>query len=70
MRALVFMLVLSGCVSIDDIDTSHANSACATQCSASYSFCVSPSGALIPRAINNYQCKDGFRACINSCPMK
>lgn len=62
------LLTTAGCVSIADVDTSRADHACAVNCSNNYSACVSPSGALIPRAVNNYQCKDAYSACVRSCP--
>lgn len=65
---LVVATMLSGCVSIADVDTSHADHVCAVNCSNNYSACVAPSGALIPRAVNNYQCKDAYVSCIRSCP--
>jgi hypothetical protein len=70
MRSLALALLLTGCVSISDIDTSRVERVCAVNCANNYSFCVSPSGALVPRAINNYQCKEGYSACIKACPLQ
>lgn len=69
MKALYLAAALcAGCVSIADVDMSRAETFCAQQCSQNYSYCVAPSGAVVPRAINNYQCKQALEGCIRACP--
>jgi hypothetical protein len=68
MKLAAAALLLAGCASIADIDTSKAEPRCASQCSQDYTACVSIPAAVIPGLIRSSQCKDGMRACVNSCP--
>ena len=57
-------LVLYGCVSLADIDTTKKNQNCVRQCSTTVSQCMG-------NAIGQPQmsaCKEAFKICIDSCP--
>jgi hypothetical protein len=68
-RTLAFLLV-TGCVSIADIDTTHTESYCAQSCTGNYSSCASAPAPLAVQAVRNYQCKEALRACIAACPAR
>lgn len=68
MRALLALPLLAGCVSIADIDMSHAAPYCANSCTANYSACSGEPAPLVAAGVRNYQCKEALRACIASCP--
>jgi len=67
--AAIVVLVLSGCTySIKDIDVSKIESNCARQCTVSYSSCVSGGNQIGFKTETLRACKEGYEACISTCP--
>lgn len=62
----VVSVVLVGCASTSDIDTSRVEQSCAQPCSHNYSTCVSKF-TIFPIQVQ-HQCTDAFRLCIQGCP--
>jgi len=69
--ATVAVTLLSGCAySIRDIDVSKVESNCARQCTATYSSCVSGRNQVGFKTETLRACKEGYEACIKTCPEK
>ena len=67
----IVVTVLSGCAySIKDIDVSKIESNCARQCTTTYSSCVSGGSQIGFRTETLRACKEGYEACIKTCPAK
>jgi len=66
--ALSLGVLLVGCASTADIDTSKADPACAQTCTANYSQCLGQF-TLFPIQAQN-QCTDALRLCVRTCPAK
>jgi len=65
------MLFLGGCAySIQDIDISKKDQACARQCTTSYSSCVSGGNQIGFKTETLRACREGYSACIQTCPDK
>ena len=61
-------LVIVGCASTADIDTSKAESTCAERCSTSYSECLGKF-TFFP-IMMQHQCTDAMRLCVKACPAR
>jgi len=75
MSRLIFTItavtVLFGCAySIKDIDVSKIEPNCARQCTTIYSSCVSGGNQVGFKTETLRACKEGYEACINTCPAK
>lgn len=67
----IAVIVLFGCAySIKDIDISKIESNCARQCTTSYSSCVSGGNQVGFKTETLRACKEGYEACIKTCPAK
>ena len=65
------MLLLTGCAySIKDIDTSKVEPNCARQCTMTYSSCVSGGNQVGFKTETLRACREGYAACVNTCPAK
>ncbi|MFZ6731820.1 SHOCT domain-containing protein [Undibacterium sp. Ji42W] len=64
----VIALLLAGCVGAPKVDFAHIDSACAQQCSANHSSCMS--GFKIFPLANESVCKAAMETCAQSCPRK
>ena len=63
--------LLVGCAySIKDVDVSKVESTCARQCTATYSSCVSGGNQVGFKTETLRACKEGYEACIQTCPAK
>lgn len=62
----VASLLLVGCASVSDIDTSQSNPDCVQPCAQTYSACVSKF-TMFPLMVQ-HQCTDAYRLCIQACP--
>lgn len=62
------LLLLSGCVGAPVVDFSDKDSACAQQCSANHTSCMS-GFKLFPLA-NEQSCKTAMETCAKTCPTK
>jgi len=68
---VLVVLILSGCAySIQDIDVSKVESNCARQCTMSYSSCVSGGNQVGFKTETLRACKEGYEACIKTCPAR
>ena len=56
--------------SIRDVDVSKVESTCARQCTTTYSSCVSGGYHFGPKMETLIACKEGYEACIKTCPAK
>lgn len=69
--AVPIIIILSGCAySIQDIDVSKVESNCARQCTMSYSSCVSGGNQVGFKTETLRACKEGYEACIKTCPAR
>ncbi len=69
--ATIVVTVLAGCAySIKDIDVSKVESNCARECTAIYSSCVSGGNQIGSKMETLRACKEGYEACITTCPAK
>lgn len=68
--AVVSLAVTSaGCAySIADIDVTKSEPACARQCTATYSTCVSSGPSIGMKTETLRACREGYAACIQTCP--
>lgn len=67
----IAVTVMAGCAySIKDIDVSQIESNCARQCTATYSSCVSGGNQVGFKTETLRACKEGYEACIKTCPAK
>jgi hypothetical protein len=65
------MLLLTGCAySIKDIDTSKVEPNCGRQCTMTYSSCVSGGNQVGFKTETLRACREGYAACVNTCPAK
>ena len=65
----ITLMFLAGCAySIKDIDVSKVESTCARQCTATYSSCVSGGNQVGFKTETLRACKEGYEACIKTCP--
>lgn len=65
------MLALSGCAySIADIDVTKREPTCARQCTATYSQCVQGAPVIGAKTETLRACREGYAACIQTCPAK
>jgi hypothetical protein len=63
--------IVAGCAySIADIDVSKVESTCARQCTETYSACVSGGNQIGLKTETLRACKEGYEACIKTCPAK
>ena len=63
--------LVAGCAySIADIDVSQVEGTCARQCTATYSACVSGGNQVGFKTETLRACKEGYAACIRTCPAK
>ena len=64
-------VLLAGCAySIKDIDTSKVEPTCARQCTTTYSSCVSGGNQVGFKTETLRACREGYTACVNTCPAK
>lgn len=68
MFAIAALSVLGGCVSAPQVDFSNSDPACAQQCSANHTQCMS-GFKLFPLA-NESACKTAMETCAKTCPAK
>ncbi len=67
----IAVTILASCAySIRDIDVSKVESNCARQCTAIYSSCVSGGNQVGFKTETLRACKEGYEACITTCPAK
>jgi hypothetical protein len=69
LSGLMCILVVSGCVSTNDVDVTKTEPVCARQCTANYSACVSTPSVGTPTVLF-YQCKEALKLCLQTCPPK
>jgi hypothetical protein len=68
---LLFALALSGCAySINDIDVTKTEPMCTRQCTATYSACVSGGNQVGFKTETLRACREGYAACVQTCPTK
>jgi len=65
---LLSTLLLAGCASVADIDTSKIDSDCAHSCTANYSECLGKFTFFPIEA--QHQCTDAMQLCAKACPAK
>lgn len=65
---LLLTLLLAGCASTADIDTSKVDPDCAHSCSANYSECLGKFTLFPIQA--QHQCTDAMRLCVQACPTR
>ncbi|SIT35287.1 conserved exported hypothetical protein [Paraburkholderia ribeironis] len=65
---LLSMLLLAGCASVADIDTSKLDANCAQSCTAKYSDCLGKF-TLFP-LMAQHQCTDAMHLCAAACPAR
>ena len=65
---LLITLLLAGCASTADIDTSKVDPDCAHSCSANYSDCLGKF-TLFPLMVQ-HQCTDAMKLCVQACPAR
>jgi Short C-terminal domain len=61
-------MLLAGCASVADIDTSKMDPACAQSCASTYSECLGKF-TLFP-LMAQHQCTDAMHLCSASCPAR
>lgn len=67
----ITLTLLAGCAySIKDVDVSKVEPTCARECTATYSSCVSGGNQVGFKAEKLRACKEGYEACIKTCPAK
>jgi hypothetical protein len=65
------MALVAGCAySIKGIDVTKAEPACARQCTATYSSCVSAGNQIGSKWETLRACREAYAACIQTCPAK
>lgn len=68
---LLALLPLAGCAySIEDIDVTKSEPACARQCTAVYSSCAAQGPTVGFKTETLRACREGYSACIKTCPAK
>lgn len=76
MKKLIYLFVMailvSGCAhpNISKIDVTKVESNCARECTQSYSQCVSGGPKIGYSSAHFGACKEGYQACIQTCPSK
>jgi hypothetical protein len=65
---LLITMLLAGCASTADIDTSKVDPDCAHSCSANYSECLGKF-TLFPIEAQ-HQCTDAMKLCVQACPAR
>ena len=65
---LLLTVLLAGCASTADIDTSKVDPDCAHSCSANYSECLGKF-TLFP-LMAQHQCTDAMKLCVQACPAR
>ncbi|MFL9899256.1 SHOCT domain-containing protein [Paraburkholderia fungorum] len=65
---LLSLLLLAGCASVADIDTSKLDTTCAQSCTANYSECLGKFTLFPIQA--QHQCTDAMHLCANACPQR
>jgi hypothetical protein len=65
---LLLTMLLAGCASTADIDTSKADPDCAHSCSANYSECLGKFTFFPIEA--QHQCTDAMKLCVQACPTR
>ncbi|MFM0603652.1 SHOCT domain-containing protein [Paraburkholderia sediminicola] len=65
---LILTMLLTGCASVADIDTSKAEPDCAHSCAANYSECLSKFTLFPIQA--QHQCTDAMQLCVKACPTR
>jgi hypothetical protein len=68
--AMLSTLLIGCAYSIADIDISKKEPTCARQCTASYSSCVSVGNQIGFKTETLRACKEGYSACVSTCPDK
>jgi hypothetical protein len=64
-------LLLTGCAySISDIDVTKTEPVCTRQCTATYSACVSGGNQVGFKTETLRACREGYAACVQTCPEK
>ena len=67
----LFIIAISGCAySISKIDITKIESNCARECIKSYSQCVSGGPSVGAKTETLRACREGYQACIQTCPSK
>ncbi|MFM0335637.1 SHOCT domain-containing protein [Paraburkholderia fungorum] len=66
--ALLLTMLLAGCASVADIDTSKIDTTCAQSCTANYSECLGKFTLFPIQA--QHQCTDAMHLCANACPAR
>ena len=67
-KTLLLSMLLAGCASVADIDTSKIDAACAQSCTANYSECLGKFTLFPIQA--QHQCTDAMHLCANACPAR
>lgn len=76
MNHLIFIVAialstLAGCAySIKDVDVSKVEPNCARECTKTYSSCISCGNQIGFKTETLRACKEGYEACISTCPPK
>lgn len=65
---LLMSILLAGCASTADIDTSKVDPDCAHSCTANYSECLGKFTLFPIQA--QHQCTDAMRLCVQACPAR
>ncbi|MFM0263108.1 SHOCT domain-containing protein [Paraburkholderia sediminicola] len=67
-KLLLLTVLLAGCASVADIDTSKVEPGCAHSCAANYSECLGKF-TLFPIEAQ-HQCTDAMQLCVKACPAR
>ncbi|NYH24976.1 SHOCT domain-containing protein [Paraburkholderia bryophila] len=67
-KILLLTMLLAGCASVSDIDTSKIDASCAQSCTSTYSECLGKF-TLFP-LIAQHQCTDAMHLCAAACPSR
>jgi len=67
-KTLLLSILLAGCASVSDIDTSKLDANCAQSCTSTYSECLSKF-TLFP-LMAQHQCTDAMHLCAAACPSR
>jgi hypothetical protein len=65
---LPLLMLLAGCASVSDIDTSKIDADCAHSCTANYSECLGKFTLFPIQA--QHQCTDAMQLCAKACPAR
>ncbi len=68
MKKLLSLFLLSGCVSVGEVDVTKYEPACARECTGRHSSCIAGSGYV--NALQQQSCKEGLGLCLKTCPAK